>query len=338
MTNRHQKSRTELGALMLGEAIGTAARFAVDWYFAKYIFFPIIIGLVLVAALIFGPNVGAFALLAIIVVCVLWIVIAAGNSFRHAFEPTPQDMIDKYLDSNFPGQRDRFHRWVTHSFGEDGAVKENVEYEAYAKLVEDWRADPESFKESVAELIEEAKEFYGEKVEKIEKRGIPILNAWRINGVVTVHTGREHGLSVGDQFFSQEFNEWESYHDVAEVRGPNCFTYNSTEPDWKWPGGSTYYRDIQKCKKRVETWAERMQHEAEEKKCTITAGPYTFSPTEVRQRAEDLSKSLSTFQSTLHHATAYIAGDRSEAHLPQREEDLKKSLSTSPFLGPQFIT
>ena len=83
---QYKGTREELGALMIGEAIGTAANVAVKWYLTKYIIFPILIAGVLVVYWLFGEKAAAIVFAAIPVICVLWIAwICVSSAPRFSF-------------------------------------------------------------------------------------------------------------------------------------------------------------------------------------------------------------------------------------------------------------
>ena len=77
----YQGTKEELDALMLGEAAGTAARFAVGFYGAQYILFPVLCGLLIIVSL-FSVGTAAILGLLILVACVLWVLDCASNAGR----------------------------------------------------------------------------------------------------------------------------------------------------------------------------------------------------------------------------------------------------------------
>jgi hypothetical protein len=105
----YQGTKEELNALMTGEAIGTAARFVVDYAFGYYILAPILLGLVALGGLCFGGKFLAWALLLIIVGCLA--AIAGGGARARASAELPEEILQPAIEKRYPG-KSRSYFWM----------------------------------------------------------------------------------------------------------------------------------------------------------------------------------------------------------------------------------
>jgi hypothetical protein len=123
----YQGTKEELGALMVGEAAGTAARFAVGWYFGKFILFPIVLVILVLLGLVFGANGEAIGIVLLVGICVFWVLWAFVSNLSRAFQETdPERILGPAIEKRYPGLSKIFFQIMQDQSRRDAILEDHV--------------------------------------------------------------------------------------------------------------------------------------------------------------------------------------------------------------------